>query len=277
MRLVSASFLAFAFFSFIIILGNNVDAAELPAKIYSQLGGEWNVEVVSPCTSFADGNVTFLNESASINWMNTKLKHLSTKIISAEEDADTLNLDGFNLFLVNGRQGVSYTICESQTNHLETTSRPYYEAGRTSTTLTQYSGVMDGNCDLANKRTFFIRTLGIPMEGKKVSVLKQKEVLQYVEVLMDIQELPNTCFVKIVEEAEENKSRSAKRRGLRAGAGELDSLDVFSKNGQVSIRFTKKSPSKLTFYEKYKASFMFVGAFLGFRIVNKIVQHKFSR
>ncbi|CCW61027.1 unnamed protein product [Phytomonas sp. EM1] len=276
MRLFSAFYLGFALLSFIVIFGNNVDAAELPLRIFSQLGGEWKVEVTSPCTFFTDGNVSFSNQSASLKWKDAKVNNLVTRITSGKEGVDTLSLDGLNPFLVNGKRSVSYKICEFQKNQLETLSRPLYGLDMMATELTQYSGVMDGNCDLANKRTIFIRTLGIPVEGKKVNALKQKDALQYVEVLVDIQKLPNTCFVAPAEGAEGNKPRRVKRRGLRTGSIESDSVDELSKNGLVSIRFSKKSPPRRTFFEKYKTSFTFMIVFLGFRLVNKVVQRKFS-
>lgn len=273
----------------VVVVVSTVVAAQdiqLPADVYDNAAGEWNVEVLSSCRSPTYGTVKFQNTTARIEWEDETAPDAT---ISGQFTDAPLSLAALADFMTKEGKEYTYRTCEHQENYLATPQRPVSVAHLTNTYMTMYTGVLSTSqaapeCTAATNRNVVIQALGSPLKANTKGQWRMQEALHTIEIVVETRELDGTCAhmrsSEATETALEGKKRSRKHRTGRSfnSASVVSQADeALTENGVVIVRLIRRSASPQSWTVRYYTPILFAVIVISYRVVHSFVSTRAAK
>ncbi|KPA73549.1 putative mitochondrial hypothetical protein [Leptomonas pyrrhocoris] len=259
---------------------------QLPAVIYDNAAGEWNVEVLSSCRSPTYGTIKFQNTTARVEWEDEGVPDV---LISGQSTDAPLSLAALAGFMSKDGKEYSYMTCEHQENYLSTPQRPQSVAQLSSTFMTMYTGVLSSStrqwsCSSGVERNVVIEAFGGPLKANSPGQWKVQEALYWIEIVVETKDLVGTCAhmrsTAAAETTLESKRRSRKHRtsrGFNSVSVAAQADEALTESGIVTIRFIRRSGTAASWITRYHTIIVFTTIVVVFRVVHSFVSTRAAK
>ncbi|EPY15669.1 hypothetical protein STCU_11842 [Strigomonas culicis] len=251
----------------------------LPNEMTAHMGGSWQVELLSPCASaIMEGTANFENETVELLW---KERAAPTPIVPV--NGTHLNVGALTALCTESSAAVYYQICDVTENYMHTPARPSGDKKMQFSYMREYSGVLTRSatpvaCTDDMERTMHIRLFGQPFPPADSATFKQKNAVQYAEIMVNTKELEGSCAVgPAATTASEAKPKKRRAHKMTGGAAVSATSEAPVMRGYATLRLTRKSPIVGSFYERYNSILIFVVVFTVSQLTRSFFMNRASK